>query len=146
VVVSGSHGGLYPGFLAAKAGVRAAIFSDAGIGRDQAGVASLGYLDALGVAAAAISHLSARIGDTADFWQRGVISHLNTVARAAGVTIGMRCADAARLLREPRIRPKAPRPRSGRAGARSRASPERGASFSSIRPRSSARTMPGRSS
>jgi hypothetical protein len=38
VLVTGSHGGVYPGRLAAKAGVRAAIFHDAGIGRDAAGI------------------------------------------------------------------------------------------------------------
>ena len=39
VVVNGSHGGLYAAYLAAKLGVAAAIFNDAGIGRDRAGIA-----------------------------------------------------------------------------------------------------------
>src|SRR5215213_4234690 len=53
VVVSGSHGGLYPGTLAAKARVRAVILNDAGIGRDDAGIASLHLLERFGIAAAA---------------------------------------------------------------------------------------------
>ena len=34
VIVSGSHGGRYPGQLAAKAGARAVILNDGGVGRD----------------------------------------------------------------------------------------------------------------
>jgi hypothetical protein len=61
VVVNGSHGGLYAAYLAAKLGVAAAIFNDAGVGRDRAGIAGLDYLAALGIPAAAVGHLTARI-------------------------------------------------------------------------------------
>lgn len=98
VVLSGSHGGAYPGYLAAKAGVRAAIFNDAGIGRDEAGIGSLAYLGRLGIAAAAASHLSCRIGDTADMLARGTISRFNDAAGALGVAVGMSVADAVRRL------------------------------------------------
>src|SRR5215203_2491021 len=77
VVVSGSHGGRYPGYLAVKAGLRAVILNDAGVGRDAAGIGALPYLEALGIAAAAVSHASCRIGDTADMLFRGTISHAN---------------------------------------------------------------------
>jgi hypothetical protein len=98
VVVSGSHGGRYPGYLAAKGHVRAAIFNDAGVGKDRAGLGSLAYLDALGIAAATVSHESCRIGDTQDMIARGRISALNAVAQAAGVIAGMACLEAAVLL------------------------------------------------
>jgi hypothetical protein len=100
VVVSGSHGGRYPGYLAAAAGVRAAIFNDAGIGRDEAGIGSLAYLEALGIAAACLSHESCRIGDTADMLARGVVSRANACAETVGVTSGMACAEAAGRMRE----------------------------------------------
>lgn len=99
VLVTGSHGGAYPGKLAAGAGVRGAIFHDAGIGRGEAGIASLALLGALGIAAAAISHMSARIGDTEDMMARGVVSRANPPALAIGVVRGMPCAEAANLLR-----------------------------------------------
>jgi uncharacterized protein YunC (DUF1805 family) len=99
VVVSGSHGGRYPGYLAAKAGLRAVVLNDAGVGRDAAGIGALPYLEALGIAAAAVSHASCRIGDTADTLLRGTISHANVVARSAGVMPGMPCREAAELLR-----------------------------------------------
>ncbi|GGF33862.1 hypothetical protein GCM10011611_45120 [Aliidongia dinghuensis] len=99
VLVTGSHGGLYPGRLAVAAGVRAAIFHDAGLGRDEAGVGSLTLLDGLGIAAAAVSHLSARIGDTDDMLARGRISRANGAAQALGVVAGMACVAAADLLK-----------------------------------------------
>ena len=62
VVVTGSHGGVYAAWLARKAGCRAVIFNDAGVGRDEAGIGGLAWLDAHGMAAAAIDHRSADIG------------------------------------------------------------------------------------
>jgi hypothetical protein len=100
VILSGSHGGVYPGYLTAKAQARAVILNDAGLGKDEAGIGSLPYLEALGIAAATVSHLSCRIGDTADMRARGIISHANASARAVGVTDGMACIDAADLLRK----------------------------------------------
>jgi len=99
VLVTGSHGGLYPGRLAVAAGVRAAIFHDAGLGRDDAGVASLMLLDRLGIAAAAVAHDSARIGDTADMLARGRISRANGTAAMLGVAPGLACAAAAECLK-----------------------------------------------
>ena len=84
VVVNASHGGIYAAYLAAKLGAAAAIFNDAGIGRDQAGIAGLDYLQELGVAAATVGHATARIGDGADMMARGVITHANELAEASG--------------------------------------------------------------
>jgi hypothetical protein len=98
VVVSGSHGGRYPGYLAVKAGVRAVIFNDAGIGRNEAGVGSLLYLQALGIAAATVAHTSCLIGDACDMLARGRISRANAEATAVGVVEGEACAEAARRL------------------------------------------------
>jgi hypothetical protein len=98
VVVNGSHGGLYAAYVAARLGVAAAIFNDAGVGRDRAGVAGLGYLAELGIPAAAVGHLTARIGDGADMIARGVITHENPPAAALGCHAGMTCRDAAAAL------------------------------------------------
>ena len=99
VVVGGSHGGVYAGYLAARARACAVILNDAGIGRDDAGIGCLDYCDALGMAAATVSHVSARIGDAEDALSSGVISRVNDRARAAGCDAGMRCLDAALALR-----------------------------------------------
>lgn len=99
VVVGGSHGGAYAGYLAARARACAVILNDAGIGRDDAGIGCLGYCDALGMAATTVSHMSARIGDAQDALSNGIISRVNEAARAADCEAGMSCLDAALALR-----------------------------------------------
>jgi hypothetical protein len=100
IVVCGSHGGLYPAWLAARAGVRAVIFNDAGVGRHQAGIAGVMWLSALGIAALAIDHDSARIGDGADTHASGRVSMANELAAGHGCLPGHTCAQAARCLLE----------------------------------------------
>src|SRR5579864_9817411 len=80
VVVNASHGGVYAAYLAAKLGAAAAIFNDAGVGREGAGIGGLDYLQDLGIAAATVGHGTARIGDGADMLARGVITHFNPLA------------------------------------------------------------------
>ena len=99
VVVGGSHGGTYPGYLAARARACAVILNDAGIGKDDAGIGCLDYCDALGMAAATVSQASARIGDARDTLTAGILSRVNETARAAGCAAGMPCLDAALALR-----------------------------------------------
>lgn len=98
VLVCGSHGGVYAGYLAALAKVAAVILNDAGGGKDGAGYASLGYLDRIGLAAATVSHDSARIGDGADMLARGAISQVNAAAKALGCAAGQRASQAAALM------------------------------------------------
>jgi hypothetical protein len=107
VIVTGSHGGLYPGYLVLAAQARAAVFNDAGIGRDRAGVAALDLLQQQGKAAAAVSHLSAWIGDTDDMMAGGTISTVNALAATCGVIAGMSCAKAASLLADAPLSPTA---------------------------------------
>ena len=65
VIVTGSHGGRYAAYLTLKAHPRAVIHNDAGVGKDEAGIAVIAMAEALGVAAATASHASCRIGDAA---------------------------------------------------------------------------------
>src|SRR5207248_10602941 len=83
--IAASHGGVYAAYLAAKAGVKAVILSDAGVGRERAGIGGLDYLDALGTAAAAIGHRSARIGHGKDCAERGAITYVNSNSAKAGL-------------------------------------------------------------
>jgi hypothetical protein len=98
VVVNGSHGGIFAAYLAAKLRARAAIFNDAGVGRDNAGIAGLGYLAALDVPAAAVGHDTARIGSGSDMIARGIISYANPPATVLGCRTGMACREAAAAL------------------------------------------------
>lgn len=109
VAVCASHGGIYAAWCAARAGVRAVVLCDAGIGKDEAGVAGLAWLDRLGLPAAALAHDRSRIGDGADAWARGVVSRANRAAAALGVAPGQRTAEAVERLRAaPARRPAVP--------------------------------------
>lgn len=100
VLVAGSHGGVYATYLAALGRLRGVILNDAGVGKDNAGIGGLAYLDGMGMAAATVAHRSARIGDGGDMMRRGVISHANAHALAAGCTAGMACREAADCLQD----------------------------------------------
>jgi len=96
IVVSASHGGASSGEYASRHKLAAVFFNDAGVGKDNAGIAALGMLK---VPAGTVSHLSARIGDVEDMWQHGVLSHLNASALDSGLRQGDRLREAVgRLL------------------------------------------------
>ena len=88
VIVCGSHGGAISGAFAAKHPPALVFFNDAGIGKNGAGIASIWNLEAARIAAATVSHDSARIGDALDAWENGVVSHCNAWAARAGVEAG----------------------------------------------------------
>lgn len=98
IVVSGSHGGASSGEFASRQRLGAVFFNDAGVGKDEAGIAALDMLERLGVPAGAVAHTSARIGDALDAWDHGVLSHLNGSARAKGLKQGERLRDAVTKL------------------------------------------------
>jgi len=87
-VVAASHGGASSGEFALEVPLGLVVLNDAGIGKDQAGIAALAMLEAHGVAAATVSHDSARIGDARDMWENGIISRVNTPAQALGLKPG----------------------------------------------------------
>src|SRR5437868_7670438 len=88
VAVCGSHGGVYAAWLAARAGVRAIVLNDAGIGRHSAGIAGVMWLAGLGIPACAIDYRSARIADGADMLARGTTSMVNDAAAQLGCLPG----------------------------------------------------------
>lgn len=98
VAVCGSHGGVNAVLYAVAARARAAIFNDAGLGRQDAGIAGLRAAEPFGVAAAAVDYRSARIGDGEDVYRSGRISHHNNWAAAAGIKDGMTARQAAARL------------------------------------------------
>lgn len=100
VLVAGSHGGIIAAYLGAKAGAHALILNDAGLGKDRAGIAGLFNLEEIGMAAAAVDCMSARIGDGADMLARGIVSHANVYAALCGVAAGQSCLEAAKRLRD----------------------------------------------
>ncbi|MET0442275.1 MAG: hypothetical protein ABW071_09860 [Casimicrobiaceae bacterium] len=94
IVVAASHGGTSSGEFALLYPLAAVFFNDAGVGKDDAGIAALAMLQARGVAAGAVSHQSCRIGDAEDMWKHGVISHANSAALALRLLPGMSLREA----------------------------------------------------
>jgi hypothetical protein len=93
VIVSGSHAGMSVVPYALQARPRLVVFNDAGIGKDEAGVVALAALQESGIAACAVSHASARIGDAASTLADGVVSRCNAAAAVLGGAPGMRLRD-----------------------------------------------------
>lgn len=88
IALSGSHGGLSSARYALAARPLLSVFNDAGVGLDDAGIAGLAFLQAHGLAACAVSHMSARIGLAASTLDSGVVSHANAAAEALGIRTG----------------------------------------------------------
>lgn len=88
IALSGSHGGASSARYAIAARPLLSVFNDAGVGKDDAGIAGLAMLQAEGLAACAVSHTSARIGQADSTLADGVVSHANVAARALGIEPG----------------------------------------------------------
>lgn len=100
IVISASHGGASSGEFALQVPLRLVFFNDAGIGKDNAGVSALEMLEGKNVAGGTTSHTTARIGDSADMWDHGVISHLNKRAEDLGLKVGQKLSTAVLKLLE----------------------------------------------
>jgi hypothetical protein len=108
VVVSGSYGGRYNAFNAAKWPVRAVIMNDAGIGKDNAGIVGLDFLDQIDLAAATADARTCHIGDGEHMLAHGIISYVNRTAAALGCAPGQSvrsCAERMRAATVPTVAP-----------------------------------------
>jgi hypothetical protein len=94
LAVSGSHGGASSARYAIAARPLLSVFNDAGVGLDRAGLVALAQLQAHGLAACTVSHMTARIGEAHSTLETGVLSYANPLALAAGLASGMACRDA----------------------------------------------------
>ena len=95
VLVGASHCGVYAVYLAAKAGVRALILNNAGIGLDDAGIGGLSWGEQYALPVAAADHNSCRIADGTDVLAYGIIQHVNKYAAALGCVVGMPVSECA---------------------------------------------------
>ncbi len=101
MAVSGSHGGISSAHYALAARPLLSVFNDAGVGKDQAGLAALPFLQQHGLAACTVSHVSARIGEAHSTLHDGIISHVNAQAAELGAVAGQACDQLIRLLDQP---------------------------------------------
>lgn len=99
VLVSGSYGGVYNAWHALRRGARAVILNDAGIGKNNAGISGLAWLDALGVAGATADCWSCHIGDGEHMLAHGRISYVNRYAALLGAAVRQSVAECAECLK-----------------------------------------------
>lgn len=98
IVVCGSHGGMSAGKYAKKHQVKAVFFNDAGIGRNNAGIKSLEYLNSAGILACTVDCMTAEIFNGQDVLENGIITVCNQLAEAKGITKGMIVKEAISLI------------------------------------------------
>lgn len=110
VIVSGSYGGRYNAFNAAKWGIRGVVMNDAGVGADKAGIAGLPYLDQIDLPAATASAETCHIGDGEHTLAHGIISHVNCAAAALGCAPGETVRNCVERMRTSRVPLAAPPP------------------------------------
>lgn len=99
VVISGSHGGRSAAefVIALTQKPSCVFFNDAGGGKDNAGKVALVILQAHGVPCVCYSHMSARIGDAQDGYEKGIVSGLNQLARDKGIELKMTVKESVKL-------------------------------------------------
>ena len=104
VFVDGSHCGINVGEMTIHSGVGAMIGNDAGMGKNDAGIAALKMCDEKGIPAAAVAAMSAKIGNGMSTYEQGKVSVANETAQKLGVSAGMSAKEAADKLLESLIK------------------------------------------
>ncbi len=94
IIVCGSHGGVPAATYVQDFSPRAIFFSDAGKGKEDAGIGGLSLLDDNNIIALAVSVASARIGDAMDIYRNGIITATNRTAQAEGLANSMKVTEA----------------------------------------------------
>ncbi len=95
VIITGSHGGTNANAYLAHLNVKGVISNDAGIGKNEAGIAGFKILEEHGIPAAAVASMSAKIGNGTSTYEQGKISAANELAKKLGIAIGMSAKEAA---------------------------------------------------
>ena len=98
IVIAGSHGSDFVARLVSRYVPFGIILNDAGKGKENQGISGMPVLDAVNILGATVDCMTAHIGEGDDSYRSGIISAANDLAKAAGVRVGMKCAEAARLM------------------------------------------------
>src|SRR4029079_17217261 len=102
VIVSGSYGGEYNAYHARKWALRSVGLDDDGVGKDEAGIRGLPYLEQIGLAAATADTMTCHIADGEHMLAQRLIRHLHRAAGARECRVGETVpACAERMTRGP---------------------------------------------
>jgi hypothetical protein len=98
VLISGSYGGEYNAWHAARWGIRGVVLNDAGIGKDEGGIRGLSWLDGIGLPAAAADAWTCHIGDPEHMLAHGTVSRVNRAASRLGCIPGQSVRNCAERM------------------------------------------------
>ena len=98
IIMTGSHGGRVGSLPAVKYHVAAAFYNDAGVGKDNAGISRLTWLENNHIYGATVDANTARIGIGLETYKSGIVSHANALAQSIGVRPGISAKEAARII------------------------------------------------
>lgn len=98
IIMTGSHGGRVGSLPAVKCHVAAAFYNDAGVGKDNAGISRLTWLEENHIYGAAVDANTARIGIGMETYKSGIVSHVNALTESIGIRPGISAAEAARII------------------------------------------------
>ncbi len=100
IVITGSHGGVNACEYMGNMKIKGMVSNDAGIGKNEAGIAGMKALDKYGIPAVAVSTMSAKIGNGTSTYQQGSLSATNELAKKLGIREGMSAIEAADIMLE----------------------------------------------
>ncbi len=98
IIMTGSHGGRVGSLPAVKYRVAAAFYNDAGVGKDNAGISRLTWLEENHIYGAAVDANTARIGIGMETYESGIVSHANALAESIGIRPGIGAKEAAQII------------------------------------------------
>ena len=98
IVCSGANSSRVSSDGVIRMGAKGSIANDAGIAKNNSAVEGVMILGERGIPSAAVSTLSARLGEGLSTWNDGIVSVVNQIAAARGVKVGMSAKEAARLM------------------------------------------------
>jgi hypothetical protein len=98
IVCSGANSSRVSSDGVLRMGAKGSIANDAGIAKNNSAVEGVMILGERGIPSAAVSTLTARLGEGLSTWNDGIISVVNQIAAARGVKVGMSAKEAARLM------------------------------------------------
>jgi len=98
VIMTGSHSGQNSSEYLAHLNIKGVIGNDAGMGKNDAGIAGMKCLEEHGIPAAAVASMSAKIGNGTSTYEQGKISAANELAKKLGITVGMTAREAADIM------------------------------------------------
>lgn len=100
IIITGSHGGVNACEYMANLKIKGMVSNDAGIGKNEAGIAGMKALDKYDIPAVAVATMSAKIGNGTSTYEQGRLSATNELAKKLGISEGMSAREAADIMLE----------------------------------------------